>query len=154
MELIRDIMANQDQVKAYLACWLQMGKAIDVDLPSGQHQLLQPKTVLKLGRYSDDFEHIWRFVLRHPNNCFLSNTNESIQDLLSDRWEIGNCSRCMLLLPLPTPISLSQTPCPCSDLDHWPNWDSLKPRAEQNTAVTTTEPALNRIVQRLETARA
>lgn len=145
----KDVMASSDQVKAYLACWLQMGKSIDVDLPQGQHQFLQPNVVLEKNRYSEHFEQIWRYVSRHPTHCYLSGTNESIQDLLSDRWDIANCSRCSLLLPMPAPRSLKVSPCPCSDLYHWPDWETLRPRWLDDVE-ETAEHSLGGIAQRLQ----
>ena len=145
------VMASSDQVKAYLACWLQMGKAIDVDLPGGQHQFLQPSVVLEAGRYSDRFERIWRYVNRHASSCYLSGTDESIQDLLSDRWDISNCSRCSLLLPMPAPSSLTVSPCPCSDLYSWPDGEALRPRWLDNTP-EALERSLGGIAQRLQVA--
>ena len=143
------MMASQEQVKAYIACWLQMGKAVDVDLPAGQHQVLLSRSVLEFGRYSDDFERIWRYIHRHANRCYLSGTTESVRELLSDRWDISNCSRCNLLLPMPAPLSLKTSICPCSDIVDWPNEDALRPRLSDDTE-EVAERSLAGVVQRLQ----
>ena len=120
-------MATQEQVKAYVACWLQMGKTIDVEQRDRAHQL-RPRTVLDDGQYSPEFERNWRYICRFAERCYLSGTSESIRDLFQERWEIASCSRCKLLLPLPAPGAQETSPCPCADVDYWPNVDALQPR--------------------------
>ena len=120
-------MASSEQVKAYVASWLQMGKTIDVDRRDRLHQL-RSTPVTQNGHYSPEFERNWRFMCRYADRCFLSGTNESIRDLFQERWEIGSCSRCDMLLPLPAVGGKAVSVCPCADLAFWPDLEALQPR--------------------------
>ena len=146
-------MASPAQVKAYVACWLQMGKAVDVDRFHCRYQLT-PDSVLAREGYSAEFERHWRFMYRHADFCYLSGTSESIADLLKTRWEIAPCSRCQLLLPLPAAGAQCMAPCPCADVGFWPNLDTLQPRMAPFEEIDEgTEPAptgIDRVVRRLE----
>ncbi|WP_156820229.1 hypothetical protein [Synechococcus sp. PCC 7336] len=142
-------MASPERVKAYVACWLQMGKAVDIDRRDRLQQL-KPQSILSADGYSAEFERNWRFMYRNAGRCYLSGTNESIEELLANRWDIEACSRCDLLVPLPASVSASGTgPCPCADIDSWPDLDSLKPRLD--TAEMPLPPtSLHRVQKRLQ----
>ena len=60
------MMASLEHVKAYVACWLQMGKAVDVDQPLRTHQL-NPDSVIDQDGYSPEFERNWRYMVRNAN---------------------------------------------------------------------------------------
>lgn len=121
-------MASQPDVKAYLACWLQLGKAIDARI----HTLpdtIRIGSVLSLSAFSAEFEQVWRAVFAHAQWCYLAGTDESIGDLLSDRWTIADCGRCGLHVPISEDGLAIAGPCPCADMmDSWPNAETLPPR--------------------------
>lgn len=143
-------MASPERVKAYIACWLQMGKAVDVD-GGDRLQQLKPESILSTDGYSSEFERNWRFMYRNAGQCHLAGTNESIGDLLAGRWDIESCSRCNLLVPLPASASnTSAGPCPCADIDHWPDLESLQPRLVAE--MPSFPHPLHRVQQRLRAA--
>jgi hypothetical protein len=111
-------MASEDQVRTYLACWFQLGKAIIIQ-PDGL--VLNPQPIVQGDRYSPEFETCWQTLQQvSHHSCYLEGTNQTLAELLSGYWDIVQCARCTLPIPLPygNIIDLS---CPCNDLSTWPN---------------------------------
>ncbi|MEN9224725.1 MAG: hypothetical protein Q6L60_09360 [Thermostichus sp. HHBFW_bins_43] len=139
-------MAAPSQVKAYVACWLQLGKGVVCEHPGGSERI-QPRSVLGLGSLSQEFQHSWQCMSADPWRCYLEGTHESLGQLLSPAWEIGSCGRCGLPVPLPATTATAIGPCPCSDLKVWPNSATLPPRVhnEQFVEVAGLAPLQQRL---------
>jgi hypothetical protein len=117
-------MSSPESVKKYLAYWFQLGKKIVTK--NGQE--IFPKTVLKGNNYSDDFEKCWQIILDPKNqDCYLKGTSQTIQDLLSPKWEITDCARCDMPVAI-IDLGSQQPLCACDDLDNWPNNELPSPR--------------------------
>lgn len=124
-------MASEQQVKKYLAYWFQLGKQVKI---CGGHEALLPQPVFTGDRYSDAFENCWQQIkAKESGDCYLENTQQTIADLLSDQWEISDCSRCSMPVPMRS-IGLPALECPCSDLPNWPNTDLPQPRSPVSNA--------------------
>lgn len=111
-------MASQQEVQTYLAHWFQLGKSVHIN--NGQITR-RPMPVLEGGQFSRDFQDCWQAIMAvEGRNCYLDGANETIEELLSPKWEITSCALC----DMPTTIS-GVMPiaglCTCSDLDSWPN---------------------------------
>ncbi|HEY9887986.1 MAG TPA: hypothetical protein V6D02_06255 [Candidatus Obscuribacterales bacterium] len=117
-------MASVQKVQTYLAYWFQLGKPVVFE--KSQTQCL-PTPIFEGHRLSLAFEQCWQRILAHAPECFLSGTNESIADLLTDAWEIDGCSRCTMPVPLLVQ-GIKLSPCPCADLPSWPNDEVPQPR--------------------------
>ncbi len=123
------IMASEDQVKRYLAHWFQLGKRV---LRHNGDAIL-PDPIIKGDRYSEEFEQCWQTLLDHQSgDCYLEGTSETIQELLSPRWEISSCSRCQMPVPM-IDLGLQSGLCPCNDLSGWPNNELPTPREPINS---------------------
>jgi hypothetical protein len=135
-------MASQQQVKRYLAYWLQLGKGVAIQ--SGRSRL-RPRSVIVGGQYSEEFEACWQKVCSpETGDCYLEGTEERIQDLLSANWEVISCARCDM--PVPTPVmAMPPTNCPCFDLPSWPDPCTIAPRSPIHP-----QDALARIRDRLQ----
>jgi hypothetical protein len=127
-------MAAHDDVRRYLAYWFQLGKKVWIR--NGQASLL-PESVIQGDRYSDEFEACWRCILSEESgDCYLDGTHQTVQQLLSDGWDIVACARCQMPVPM---AALGRTPitdslgCPCSDLPLWPNTELPAPRHPVNS---------------------
>lgn len=123
-------MAAQSQVKKYLAYWLQLGKG--VCLQDGRI-IQRPQNILQGDGYSQEFEACWQQV-RSPasGECYLEGTEQTIEQLLTDQWDIIGCGRCAM--PMPVPVAGIASPaCPCHDLPSWPNLELPQPRSPVNT---------------------
>lgn len=123
-------MASEQQVRQYLAYWFQLGKKVLIH--NGQ-KTLQIKSVIAGDRYSDEFEAAWNLI-RSPESgeCHLEGTAQTIDELLSDAWEIDPCARCSM--PVPTRIvGMPPSACPCSDLPGWPDTEMPQPRSPVNS---------------------
>ncbi|MGD1908547.1 MAG: hypothetical protein ACFB0C_21540 [Leptolyngbyaceae cyanobacterium] len=138
-------MASSQQVRAYLAYWFQLGKPVVFQRSDNR---CLPNPIFYHSNYSAEFEDCWQDIeALDGQDCHLEGTDQTIADLLSPRWEISNCARCVMPVPMALgPIADSQA-CPCQDLPHWPNTDAPSPRAAVNTA-----QQLGRIRDRLETS--
>ncbi len=118
-------MAARTLVKNYVAQWMQMGKSISL---STQVELVSIYKILSGEEYSPLFNKLWDEISTiKADEAYLSGTDQTISDLLSDRWEIIGCARCSLLVP-----SLDLGPrvpvcCPCDDLPTHPNLDLVAP---------------------------
>ena len=119
-------MAESQQVKQYLAYWFQLGKKVFIR--SGQEAIL-PQPVIQGDRYSHALETCWQQLLSPDSgDCYLEGTEQTIAELLSDQWEISDCSRCAMPIPI---RNLGHTPlvCPCNDLSSWPDTENPAPRS-------------------------
>jgi hypothetical protein len=114
-------MATIAQVKQYLADWFQVGKP--VICPLGD-RLILPKIILEGNAYSAEFEACWQ-KLQVNRDCYLQGTQQTIAELLSDRWEISDCPRCAM--PMAFDVVGLKNGCPCTDLADWPNIGLPKP---------------------------
>ncbi|NJK40648.1 MAG: hypothetical protein HC934_03430 [Acaryochloridaceae cyanobacterium SU_2_1] len=118
-------MATPQQIKEYLACWLQLGKAVCLDHQSEPRKLLQ---IVQGDHYSPEFEALWNQILTHdPENCYLDGSDASIAELLRENWDIIDCARCQMPVSLPK-AGVASPLCPCHDLPNWPNTELPQPR--------------------------
>ncbi|MEW6497747.1 MAG: hypothetical protein AB1589_35380 [Cyanobacteriota bacterium] len=118
-------MASEQQVKRYLAYWLQLGKK--VVMHNGE-SAVRPQTVILGNRYSDEFEQFWQKILSSESgDCYLEGTDESIAELLTPVWSLEPCSRCEMPIPVKT-VGMPPDACPCFDLPWWPNQELPAPR--------------------------
>lgn len=124
-------MASEQNVRKYLAYWFQLGKKIWIQ--NGKTAIL-PQTVIYGDRYSNEFEDCWQHIIAADSgDCYLDGTSETIDQLLSDRWDIVSCARCNMPVPmaaLGSPVNCQM--CPCSDLESWPNNEAPAPRMPVN----------------------
>jgi hypothetical protein len=118
-------MASQQEVKQYLAYWFQLGK--QVLLQKGQEKIL-PKIVIQGNHYSEEFERCWQQILQSGNDSYLEGTSQSIEQLLTDNWEVSPCARCDMPVPI-IQLGIQSIDCPCNDLPNWPNQELPKPRS-------------------------
>ncbi len=136
-------MANQEQVKEYLAHWFQLGKSVVIDKGN---IILLPQTVIAGNHYSEEFERCWQKIISPgTGDCHLEGTHQTIAELLSPAWEMNQCSRCnmpiaMRSLGMPTEI------CPCHYLPEWPNTEVPPPRCPVNTEACLKE-IKNRLIK-------
>ncbi|MEN9205890.1 MAG: hypothetical protein Q6J68_00785 [Thermostichales cyanobacterium SZTDM-1c_bins_54] len=119
-------MAREKAVRDYLICWWQLGKALVHHTPAGD-VLIRPQPLFQGEDPSPVVEAVWQRIRQAPQQFYLSGTNESLAELLSDRWEATACARCQLPV-LIRRFGIPEGPCPCSDLDIWPSRDTLPPR--------------------------
>jgi hypothetical protein len=113
-------MASSEQVRQYIASWLQLDKKILVDLSSGT-LILSTNKVVEGDKYTQEFESIWQQVsILSPQNSYLEGTTEPIAQLLTPAWEIIPCSLCNILVAIPQ-VGTKVSSCPCHDLPNWPN---------------------------------
>ncbi|BAQ63981.1 hypothetical protein [Geminocystis sp. NIES-3709] len=118
-------MASETEVKKYLAYWFQLGKKIII--PSRNISLL-PSKIISGDRYSVEFEECWALIAeKKTGDCYLEGTVQSIQELLSPKWDITNCYRCDMPIPM-IEIGVQDSNCVCSDVEGWPNNELPKPR--------------------------
>lgn len=137
-------MALPTHVKTYLAYWFQLGRGLW--MPPFDH-LVKPTVILSHGRYSEEFELIWR-QLSEPNmalQSYLEGTTQTLGELLSASWDIQGCARCGL--PVPMKVSgLPELVCPCTDMETLPDLEDLPaPREPVNDRV-----ALQAVCSRLQ----
>lgn len=118
-------MASSQQVKEYLASWLQLGKQVCVGI---QQEPVHIDHVVQGDRYSPEFEELWQYIQgRESKNCYLEGLDPSISELLSDSWEITDCARCQMPVSLPS-AGIASPLCPCHDIPSWPNDELPRPR--------------------------
>lgn len=124
-------MASEQQVRQYLAYWLQLGKRL---MTHNGQQAVKPASVIAGDRYSDEFEACWKLATSpEAGDCYIEGTTQTITDLLSPIWEIHPCARCAM--PVPTrSLGLPPTECPCFDLPNWPDSQLPQPRSPINTS--------------------
>lgn len=123
-------MASQEEVKAYLACWFQLGKKL---ILGNKEEIVFVDSVVKGDRYSAEFEASWQEIIdREGKNCYLEGTEQTIEDLLSSKWNVTACARCKM--PIPTlELGLQPLGCPCVDLPSWPDFELPSPRLPVNS---------------------
>lgn len=122
-------MASQQKVKHYLAYWFLVGKKVYIN--NGQ-ELRKPESVLERDRFSDEFEACWQEILSPESGyCYLEGTEQTIEELLSEKWEVQSCARCQMPVPLRN-SGVQAGPCPCADLENWPNNDLPFPHLPVN----------------------
>jgi len=135
-------MASTKQVKEYLAYWFQLGKKV---ILGKSNQTLLPSRVFLGDRYSPEFEACWQQIItQKEDGAYLDGTNQTIAELLSQKWEITPCARCEMPVPMIN-LGVISPGCPCADLDNWPNLDLPFPRAPVDS-----RQHLSRLTQRLE----
>jgi hypothetical protein len=119
-------MASEHKVRQYLAYWFQAGKKV---LIHNGHEAVLPQPVIQGDRYSEAFEQCWQCIIGEKHgDCYLEGTDQTVDDLLTSRWDIHLCARCEM--PVPIAISGSQVlACPCHDLPNWPNDEIPRPRS-------------------------
>ncbi|WP_016952276.1 hypothetical protein [Anabaena sp. PCC 7108] len=123
-------MANEQEVKQYIAHWFQLGKKVIVG--NGNHSFL-PSPVLKGDRYSPEFEACWQSILSlEISDCYLEGTHETIAELLTPAWEMLPCSRCTMPVPIKT-VGMPALFCPCNSLPNWPNTELPAPHGPINS---------------------
>ncbi len=118
-------MATPTQVKNYLAYWFQLGKQVVTDDGRTHYK---PVTVIQGDRFSPEFEACWTAILKTTGKgCHLEGTDQTIDELLSSKWDVVNCARCNILIPT-LEVAIKSVLCPCNDLPGWPNEELPKPR--------------------------
>jgi len=134
-------MASADQVRQYLAHWLQLGRKIYIH---NGDRTLSPHPVIEGNRYSKAFEDCWQTLLSDQSgDCYLEDTDQTIAELLTPKWDIILCCRCVMPVPM-TIGSMETKNCPCIRLSSWPNLDLPLLRSPVNN-----QAALNTIRQKL-----
>jgi hypothetical protein len=116
-------MALETEVKKYVACWMQLGN--QVWFRNGQPAQAQ---VIQRGRYTPEFEALWSKVYEPAKgDAYLSGTTITLQELMSNSWDIVQCARCTM--PVAIQIAgVQPLGCPCQELVNWPNTDLPCPR--------------------------
>ncbi|PZU99924.1 MAG: hypothetical protein DCE90_01135 [Pseudanabaena sp.] len=138
-------MASRTLVKNYLAQWMQMGKTVRLS-PQGEEVHIYK--IIQGERYSPLFNQLWDEIsTTKAKEAYLSGTDQSIGELLSNKWEIIACARCNLLVP-----SIDMGPrvpvcCPCDDLPNHPNLDSVAPHVPI-TLVSQIDNLCDRLAQK------
>lgn len=134
-------MASEQEVKTYLAYWFLLGKK--VVLPR-QQDAVCPHLVFEGQDYSPEFEQCWQQIVS-PNNqdSYLEGTEQTIEELLSSKWEIIDCAKCKMPIPIVS-LGIQSLGCPCGDLELWPNTELPKPKSPVNS-----QNQINRILERL-----
>ncbi|WP_017651822.1 hypothetical protein [Fortiea contorta] len=123
-------MANEQEVRRYLAYWFQLGKKVVTG--NGAATLL-PQPVLKGDRYSEEFEACWEQILcQASGDCYLEGTDETVAELLTPLWEMASCGRCDMPIPLRS-LGMPALSCPCNNLPTWPNNELPAPRSPVST---------------------
>ncbi len=117
-------MASTQEVRQYLAHWFQLGKKVTVP---DQESIFTQK-VLQGNTYTIKFEDCWQQIIAQPQ-AYVEGTDQTIAELLTDRWDVVDCARCTMPIPLPA-VGLPQNQsCTCHDLPTWPNTQVPLPRA-------------------------
>lgn len=123
-------MASREHVRAYLAYWFQLGKPVVFDR---EDTCCLPSPIFTHGGYSQPFEQCWQHIeATGGEGCHLMGTDQTLAELLSAKWDIGDCARCDLPIPLPIGVS-DRRACPCNDMPQWPNHDVPQPRGAVST---------------------
>lgn len=122
-------MASPNAVKKYLAYWFQLGKKLII---ANQDQAILLTKVVNGDRFSTEFEECWQLVSNpQTGDCYLEGTSNTIQELLTPKWEITPCARCEMPVPI-IDVGVQNLICVCSDLDNWPNNELPPPREPVN----------------------
>ncbi|MGK7933820.1 MAG: hypothetical protein AB4041_20655 [Microcystaceae cyanobacterium] len=122
-------MASEQQVKHYLAYWFLLGKKVVIPL---QDQTICPKLVYDGEKYSSEFEQCWQTItLPRHKDSYLEGTTQTIQELLSSKWDITECANCKMPVPMII-LGTQALGCPCFDLPSWPNDELPTPKVPSN----------------------
>lgn len=139
-------MASRTLVKTYLAQWMQMGKSVHLVQQNKEifiHKIIQGE------KYSSGFNQLWLEIsTTKAQEAYLNGTDQTISDLLSNRWEIIPCARCNLLLPCLDMGARKPISCPCDDLIGHPNLDSIAPHPPIKT-LNHLDNLCDRLTQKL-----
>jgi hypothetical protein len=118
-------MASSIEVKQYLAHWFQLGKKVYAH--NGDLALL-PSQIFNSTDYSREFEQCWELITSdRSGDCYLEDTTQTIDDLLTPQWDLVNCVRCSMLVPLQV-VGMPPETCPCINLPTWPNHEIPLPK--------------------------
>ena len=118
-------MASRTLVKNYVAQWMQMGKTVSL---SAQGKQVHIYKILQGEKYSSSFNKLWDEIsTSKAQEAYLSGTDQTISDLLDNKWEIIACARCNLLVPSVDIGPRTPVCCPCDDLPNHPNLDLVAP---------------------------
>ncbi|MCS6960165.1 MAG: hypothetical protein RMK91_08945 [Pseudanabaenaceae cyanobacterium SKYGB_i_bin29] len=115
-------MASKEEVKEYLAYWMQLGRSLVI----GERKVKLDR-VIAGDHYTTRFEEIWQEGQAHPESTCLEGSNLNLQQLLAANYELLPCPRCDLPLPSLGLGPRSAQACPCDDLKVWPNLDTVPP---------------------------
>lgn len=138
-------MASRTLVKNYLAQWMQMGKTVSLS-PQGKEVHIYK--IIQGERYSPLFNKLWDEIsTTKAQQAYLSGTDQSIGDLLSNKWEIIACARCNLLVPSVDMGPRVPVCCPCDDIPNHPNLDSVAPHIPI-TLVSQIDELCDRLAQK------
>jgi hypothetical protein len=126
-------MASRTLVKNYVAQWMQMGKTVSLSAQSDQIHIYK---ILQGEKYSPMFNKFWDEISStKAQEAYLSGTDQTISDLLDNKWEIIACARCNLLVPTIDIGPRVPICCPCDDLPSHPNLDSVAPHVPVTLAL-------------------
>ncbi|PZV14719.1 MAG: hypothetical protein DCF20_12095 [Pseudanabaena sp.] len=118
-------MASRTLVKNYVAQWMQMGKTVSLSAEDEQVHIYK---ILQGEKYSPSFNKLWDEISTiKAEEAYLSGTDQTISDLLDNKWEIIACARCNLLIPSVDIGPRTPVCCPCDDLQNHPNLDLVAP---------------------------
>ncbi|MBD2316878.1 hypothetical protein [Phormidium tenue] len=141
-------MASRTLVKNYVAQWMQMGKTVTL---STQGEQVRVYKILQGEKYSPAFNQLWDDISTiKAQEAYLSGTDQTVSDLLSNKWEIIACARCNLLVPSIDIGPRVPVCCPCSDLPTHPNLDLVSPHRPV-TLVSHLDDLCDRLAQKSET---
>ncbi|MGY6528602.1 MAG: hypothetical protein ACXITR_01610 [Cyanobacterium sp.] len=139
-------MASPEAVQKYLAYWFQLQKPVII---ARQNKAILPKRVLMGDRYSLEFERCWELISDPATgDCYVQGTAQTIQQLLSSKWNISDCARCAMPVPI-IEVGIQKSSCVCDDLDNWPNDSLPSPREpiQNNKRLKNIYSRLNRTSQ-------
>jgi hypothetical protein len=140
-------MASRTLVKNYVAQWMQMGKTVSL---STQGKEVHVYKVLQGERYSTLFNKLWDEIsTTKAQEAYLSGTDQTINDLLSNHWEIIACARCNLLVPSLDMGARVPVCCPCDDIPNHPNLDLVSPHLPV-TLVSKLDDLCDRLAQKTD----
>jgi hypothetical protein len=119
-------MASSLEVKQYLAHWFQLGRKVYAR--NGDVALL-PKNIFVNMDYSPEFEQCWELITSdRSGDCYLEDTCQTIDELLTPQWDLVDCARCSMLIPLQV-AGVPPENCPCINIQHWPNSEVPAPKS-------------------------
>ena len=143
-------MASRTLVKNYLAQWMQMGKTVSI---AAQSKPVYIHKILQGEKYSPLFNKLWNEISEaKAQEAYLTGTDQTISDLLSNQWEIIACARCNLLVPTIDMGPRTPVCCPCEDLPNHPNLDLVAPHLPVNL-VTHLDALCDRLDQKASTQK-
>ncbi|NKB18516.1 MAG: hypothetical protein HC770_11595 [Pseudanabaena sp. CRU_2_10] len=108
-----------------------MGKKVFIQ---SQNKLVGVKCVVRGESYTNEFEQLWAEISDpRSGDVYLDGTDESIQELLSPKWEVVSCARCEMPIPIGMGPQAAQI-CPCNNFGCYPNLEAIAPREPVITA--------------------